>query len=252
MSVEAITWALNHTYEVTPTQQAVLVLVCNYANPDAHAWPSQATIAAQARLGESTVRRALAGLEKAIPGFERQHRQRKDGTRTSDLIVLPLAASGRGSNRSERASQPLGASGPDPLVGTVSPTSSSSSPPSLRKEEPPPFKVSIPQGSPAHWEVIAEVARAKGAKLTPEGLAKIDKRYFDRDLTAEAHGFNDYWLTGMGENRPMRVAAQSWRNWLDRAPSKAARQRAYNGRGRAQADRVQGRVEELLREGREG
>lgn len=48
----------------TPAEQSVLLALAGYADKDGLAWPSIATLAKGARLGESTVRKALRTLER--------------------------------------------------------------------------------------------------------------------------------------------------------------------------------------------
>lgn len=85
MSVQAITWALEQTC-ATATEKAVLLVVANYVGPDGTTFVGQETISEQACCSIKTVERALAAFEKA-GWIERERRHRKDGSRTSDLIV---------------------------------------------------------------------------------------------------------------------------------------------------------------------
>lgn len=85
MSVQAITWALEQTC-ATATEKAVLLVVANYVGPDGTTFVGQETISEQACCSIKTVERALATFEKA-GWIERERRHRKDGSRTSDLIV---------------------------------------------------------------------------------------------------------------------------------------------------------------------
>lgn len=85
MSVQAITWALDQTC-ATATEKAVLLVVSNYVGPDGTTWVGQETIATQACCSIKTVERALSAFETA-GWITRERRHRKDGSRTSDLIV---------------------------------------------------------------------------------------------------------------------------------------------------------------------
>lgn len=85
MSVQAITWALEQSCS-TATEKAVLLVVANYVGPDGTTWVGQETIATQACCSIKTVERALSAFEKA-KWITRERRHRKDGSRTSDLIV---------------------------------------------------------------------------------------------------------------------------------------------------------------------
>lgn len=85
MSVQAITWALDQTC-ATATEKAVLLVVANYVGPDGTTFVGQETISEQACCSVKTVERALSAFEKA-GWITRERRHRKDGSRTSDLIV---------------------------------------------------------------------------------------------------------------------------------------------------------------------
>lgn len=85
MSVQAITWALDQVC-ATATEKAVLLVVANYVGPDGTTFVGQETIATQACCSVKTVERSLAAFEEA-GWIERERRHRKNGSRTSDLIV---------------------------------------------------------------------------------------------------------------------------------------------------------------------
>lgn len=89
MSVQASTWAIEQTC-ATPTEKAVLLVIANYAGPDGACYPGQETIARQACCSVKSVERALAVFEER-GWITRQHRQRRDGSRTSDLIHFSIA-----------------------------------------------------------------------------------------------------------------------------------------------------------------
>lgn len=85
MSVQAITWALDQAC-ATATEKAVLLVVANYVGPDGTTFVGQETISEQACCSVKTVERALSAFEKA-GWITRERRHRRDGSRTSDLIV---------------------------------------------------------------------------------------------------------------------------------------------------------------------
>lgn len=85
MSVQAITWALEQAC-ATATEKAVLLVVANYVGPDGTTFVGQETISEQACCSVKTVERALSAFEKA-GWITRERRHRKDGSRTSDLII---------------------------------------------------------------------------------------------------------------------------------------------------------------------
>ena len=89
MSVQAMTWA----WAVEcPNGTAKLVLLClaNYADEHGSCFPGQKKIAEQCGVCLRTVKDALARLEQAGL-LSREHRQRADGTRTSDRYYLELS-----------------------------------------------------------------------------------------------------------------------------------------------------------------
>jgi len=90
VSFHATTWAIDQACE-TATEKAVLLVVASYAGADGACFPSQDTIARQACCSVKSVERALATFETR-GWITRQHRQRRDGSRTSDLIHLTLSA----------------------------------------------------------------------------------------------------------------------------------------------------------------
>lgn len=89
MSIQAVAWAISQRVG-SPTGKVLLMCLANYANEHGECWPSQKTISKEAELGERATRDWLKKLEQA--GFiERHRRNRNDGSRTSDLIILNLS-----------------------------------------------------------------------------------------------------------------------------------------------------------------
>ena len=88
MSIQAVAWAISQRVG-SPTGKVLLMCLANYANEHGECWPSQKTISKEAELGERATRDWLKKLEQA--GFiERHRRNRNDGSRTSDFIILNL------------------------------------------------------------------------------------------------------------------------------------------------------------------
>ncbi|MEP1441755.1 MAG: helix-turn-helix domain-containing protein [Hyphomicrobiales bacterium] len=89
MSIQAVAWAISQRVG-SPTGKVLLMCLANYANEKGECWPSQKTISQEAELGERATRDWLRKLEDH--GFiERRRRNRGDGSRTSDLIILNLS-----------------------------------------------------------------------------------------------------------------------------------------------------------------
>ena len=86
MSVQAITWALDYAAG-SVTEKVLLLVLANYANEFCVSWPSQKTLADQTALGERTVRRVLADMERRGV-IRRIVRRRGNGSRQSDMILL--------------------------------------------------------------------------------------------------------------------------------------------------------------------
>lgn len=61
--------------------------LADMADDKGRSFPSQQYLGGRVAMSESTVRRALKDLE-AAGWIEREHRQRRDGSRTSDLITI--------------------------------------------------------------------------------------------------------------------------------------------------------------------
>jgi len=121
-------WA--YSLDLPMAQKVVLAAVCHRTDDKTHqTFVGQGTIAEMTGSGESTVRRALRGLEES-GHIVREARHGNRGYRTSDLLtvqvtrlpvtasggddVLPVTAAGRDaeSYRSERATLPVRASNP--------------------------------------------------------------------------------------------------------------------------------------------
>ena len=114
MSVQAISWAIE---TAAPSATAKLVLIClaNYAGKDGEAHPGQQRLAQDTGLSDRSVRTACKALEEAGL-IVREHRQRSDGSRTSDRYFLQLSnrkdlPDDEESNRKNLSIQPEGASG---------------------------------------------------------------------------------------------------------------------------------------------
>ncbi|NJM30697.1 MAG: helix-turn-helix domain-containing protein [Rhizobiales bacterium] len=90
MSIQAVAWAISQRVG-SPTGKALLICLANYANEKGECWPSQTTIAREAELGERATRDWLQKLE-AQGLITRTRRNRRDGSRTSDLFQLAIGA----------------------------------------------------------------------------------------------------------------------------------------------------------------
>lgn len=90
MSTDAVALVKSRRVGSAATK-AILFVLADYADSEWSSFASQKRIAAEAEVGERTVRRTLADLEsKGILRRERRHRS--DGTRTSDRLLLVQSA----------------------------------------------------------------------------------------------------------------------------------------------------------------
>lgn len=72
------------------TVKSVLLAIANYADEEGVCWPSQDQLADDTELSRHSIMRALDQLEE-MDLISRERRHRKDGSRSSDLIVLDLS-----------------------------------------------------------------------------------------------------------------------------------------------------------------
>jgi pyocin large subunit-like protein len=102
MSIQAMTWAMNLPNDVlpSPTDNHVLLVLCNYANDRNIAYPSVRTLARVTKLSERAVQLSLRRLEKtcAIRPASAQNIERKyrsDRMPTAYRINRPRNAESR-------------------------------------------------------------------------------------------------------------------------------------------------------------
>jgi hypothetical protein len=86
MSIDALGWAKRTSFG-SPSRKLLMLILADYADEDWSCFPSQVTLAKATDLGERTVRRLLGELEQE-GWLRREHRQRPDGSRTSDRLYL--------------------------------------------------------------------------------------------------------------------------------------------------------------------
>jgi DNA-binding transcriptional ArsR family regulator len=86
MSIEAVAWALSLDLP-NAGQKLTLIAVCNFADEDGKAWPSQARLSRDTSQSERSVRSHLSALEKAGI-IKRQKRKKQDGSYNSDMLFI--------------------------------------------------------------------------------------------------------------------------------------------------------------------
>lgn len=87
MSLKFVTLVARRSKGLTAKAGNVLRVLAERADLQGRCFPSQATIAEDANVSPRTVRSALKELEEC-GWITRQHRQRRDGSRSSDLITI--------------------------------------------------------------------------------------------------------------------------------------------------------------------
>jgi hypothetical protein len=214
MSVEWLTWAYKQRVGDSGAK-AVLVALCNYANPinpcdwqlmgfipDAlknhlgdlgFAWPSQELLATMLEMGERTVRRHICTLEERdlILGFERR---RPDGRKSSQgyLLITSPANFDQTSPANFDQTSPANFDQTSPAnlaatyedtqgliqkEGVITPTA-----PSVNKTPLPPFRVSDHLRD-ADWPVVYAAIRGRNGQ-------SLSVEYFMREY--------DAWISGKG------------------------------------------------------
>jgi len=110
MSVQALSWAMEQR-GLDDGEARLLWVLANRANEEGVAYPGQLTLAEWCEASERTIRRRLASLqERGL--LTREHRQRENGSRTSDEIHLALESNRTpASGRTESNRTPV--SGPE-------------------------------------------------------------------------------------------------------------------------------------------
>ncbi len=86
MAFEVLNWASTAPCD-SATEKAVLLLLASFAGSDGACYPGQETLAQRACCSVKSVERALKAFEKR-GWITRAARRRRDGSRTSDLIVI--------------------------------------------------------------------------------------------------------------------------------------------------------------------
>lgn len=200
MSLEAIRWSKAQRTG-SPTAKAVLFALAEAANREGRCFISQAEIAEVTELSRRAIVAQLQLLEK-MGLIEREHRHRKDGSRTSDSYQLAVPSqsapdahrpdqSARGAQREANQS----ARGAPPVPTVLEPTEI---PPLSPKGENTPEEEQEPEPKrrpftlPPDWtpnEKHAEIARSRGVDLRLEADKLRDwataggKKYLDWDAT---------------------------------------------------------------------
>ena len=73
--------------ELSHRARAVYMYLCDRGDAEGKCWPGIKTIAADLKLSRSTVKRAIADLER-LGYLEKEHRHRENGSYTSNLYTV--------------------------------------------------------------------------------------------------------------------------------------------------------------------
>lgn len=168
MSLAAISWAKSQKTG-SPTLKAVLMAVADYADENGRAWPSQSKLSEDTELSERAVRGALADLaEKGL--LQKEARRRADGSRSTDILVIPCNRQQVPPPRQDVPEQPAPRSAP-PAAGAGLTTFE---PPANRQENRTPTR-----------ETRKRAARSNGTRLPDDWYPK-DRHY--RKAFENGHG----------------------------------------------------------------
>jgi hypothetical protein len=202
----------------TPAEQSVLLALAGYADKDGVAWPSIATLAKGARLGESTVRAALRALERVghiecveLGGGRFSTRYRVTTASHPVLVVVPPQPL-RGSAIEGVSHWPPP---PQPLVGTPSAIGPNEP---MMKQRRTSTRVSALEASFSQFWNAYPRSRRKGKV---EALAAWKKLAPDAVLAAEivasvaAHAKTRDWTKDNGEFIPWPQKFLNKRRWED-------------------------------------
>jgi len=171
MSIQAVGWCLElEDPELKPASRLVLVAVCNYSDENAACFPSQKKLGKNTGMTARTVRSHLQILED-LGYITREHRQREDGSRTTDLIRVWSKPKGKNLpvGQGEDLDNPKGKN--EQAKGKLSsPLNEPSLEPSLE-----PSPLSAPKGArktyPADFEALWAAWDAYGTTIGVKGEA---------------------------------------------------------------------------------
>ena len=250
-SVEALAWVFRHSASRLGTR-LVLLALADFAQADGRdAFPSVATLAANAGVSKRAARSSLRRLEQTGEIV-------RTGTSDHGTIVYALRLGG--------AAESAGAAGSDTKGGqkTTADVSSTSANPSFNPSEEPSsssaresaFEKDLPKDFPAElrsvlkavWPVLERVAEVKGSAAPPTraAVARAIASFPDRDHLDAATDLEQWLVHGMGRKTPIADVVQSYRRTLARGrpvPTEPADERG----SRSERQRNLSRYDEVMR-----
>lgn len=207
----------------SPTAKAVLLAVANYADEEGICWPSQEQLAEDTELSRHSIMRAIDHLE-GLGFLSRERRHRKDGSRTSDLIMLDLSSTWLCSTEQRSNEQRSAEQQPKSHSATAEPVIEPSIPsPSARVGKP---KAEEQLAFDAYNDIADDLGLPKAQSLTSERRGKIRQRL------NECGGLTG-WLDALGKIRGSPFLCgdngRGWKANLDFLLQKASFTRLMEG-----------------------
>lgn len=198
MSYSAMAWARG-IKTGSATVKAVLLAISNYADEEGVCWPSQDQLAEDTELSRHSIMRAIDQLEE-LGLVMRERRHRRDGSRSSDLIMLDLSRTVLRSTEQRSTQQQ-----PKSHGATAEPIIEPSIPSSHAREANP--KSTERLAFDAYNDLAAELGLAKAQALTDERKTRIRQRL------NECGGLTG-WMDAMGKIRASPfLRGDNDRNW---------------------------------------
>ena len=220
MSVQAITWAL--AQNVKPSgRKFTLVALANYSDGEGVCFPGQKKLAADTGLSERSVWKYLRNLEDE--GYiSRSHRQRSDGSRTSDEYRLNIQLAPVATRPDiQLASEVNPTRAPCEAILEPSEEPLGSTPPSV---PPMPETISVRNQKAASNEPTTKGASQNGSRIDPNWnptaqhfVLGSELGFDEGGVRAESDKFRDYWTAESGQRARKLDWDATFRNWLRKA-----------------------------------
>lgn len=173
------------------TVKAVLLAVANYADEQGVCWPSQEQLSEDTELSRHSIMRSLDHLED-LGLLSRERRHRKDGSRSSDLIMLDLSSTVLRSTEQRSIQQRSTQAKPMSQGATAEPVIETPKIPSSARATKLPSEEKL--AFEAFNELADEIGLSRAQALTDERRTKIRQRL------SECGGLTG-WLEAMGKIR---------------------------------------------------
>ena len=157
----------------SPTVKAVLLAIANYADEEGVCWPSQEQLAEDTELSRHSIMRAVEQLEE-LGLLSRERRHRKDGSRSSDLIMLDLSSTALRSTEQRSRQQRSREQQPRSQSATAEPVIETPILPSKARANKPNSEELLAFN--AYNDIASELGLSKAQAMTDERRQKIRQR----------------------------------------------------------------------------